>query len=279
MATSTCTVRIFHLKGFDFIVSKARVIFEAGKNRDGWFSCEDLLQQTDMAIDIFEGKTNGFVQGLFLFDNAPSHQKRAPNALYARKIPKGPHPTWTLHKEGLKMCMTQFASGEDQLERIQDLYFNHNHPTMPGWFKGMEIIIRKRGLWPENGMIAQCDGFKCVAGETNCCSRCLLFTQPDFIAQKSHLEELITSCSHICNFYPKYHCKLNFIEQYWGAAKLCYWNSPKTADINEIEANMKACLDAVPLVQIQRCVIFSFILVTQLISTYFEICKSISSLY
>ena len=107
----------------------------------------------------------------------------------------------------------------------------------------------------------------------------LLFTQSNFVAQKSHLEELIASHGHICNFYPKYHYKLNFIEQYWGAAKLHYQNSPKTTDINEMEANMKACLDAVPLVQIQRCVIFSFTLVTQLISTYFEICESISSLY
>jgi hypothetical protein len=169
-------------------------------------------------------------------------------------MPKNPHPTWTHHKEGPKMRTTRF--GEDQ--RIQQLYFDHDHPTMPGWFKGMEIIIRERGLWPEKGMNAQCDGFKCVAGKTDCCCRRLLFTQPDFVGQKSHLEELITSRGHICDFYPKYHCELNFIEQYWGAAKLRYRNSPKTTDINEMEANMKACLDDVPLLQIQRCVIFSF---------------------
>jgi hypothetical protein len=51
------------------------VIFKAGKNRDGWFSGEDLLQQVDAAIDIFEGKTNGFATGLFLFDNAPTSGK------------------------------------------------------------------------------------------------------------------------------------------------------------------------------------------------------------
>jgi hypothetical protein len=178
MVTSTCIVRIFHLKGFNFGVSEAQVIFKAGKNRDGWFSCKDLLQQVDMAIDIFEGKTNGFATGLFLFDNTPSHQKGAPDALSARKMPKNPHPTWTHHKEGPKMRMTWF--GEDQ--RIQDLYFDHDHPTMPGWFKGMEIIIRERGLWLEKGMNAQCDEFKCVAGKTNCCCRRLLFTQPDFVA-------------------------------------------------------------------------------------------------
>ena len=37
----------------------------------------------------FEGKTGGKAQGLFLFDNAPSHQIRAANALSARKMPKG----------------------------------------------------------------------------------------------------------------------------------------------------------------------------------------------
>ena len=148
------------------------------------------------------------------------------------------------------MHTTRF--GEDQ--KSQDLYFGHDHPTMPGWFKGMEVIIQERGLWPEKGMNAQCDGFKCVAGKMDCCCRQLLFTQPDFVDQKSHLEELITSRSHICEFYPKYHCELNFIEQYWGAAKLYYRNSPKTTDINEMEANMKACLDNIPLIQIQRCV-------------------------
>ena len=223
-----------------------------------------------MAIDIFEGKTNGFATGLFLFDNTPSHQKCAPDALSAQKMPKNPHPTWTHYKEGPKMHTTQF--GEDQ--RIQDLYFNHDHPRMLEWFKGMEIITWECGLWLEKGMNAQCDGFKCVAGKTNCCSRRLLFTQPDFMAQKSHLEELITSHSHICDFYPKYHCELNFIEQYW-AAKLCYWNSPKTTDINKMEANMKASLDSVPLVQAQTTthMLFRPIFVTATLPVvYIDVC-------
>jgi len=59
------------------------VFFKAGKNRDGYFDAGDLLQQVENAIDIFESKTNGFATGLFLFDNAPSHQKRAPDALSA----------------------------------------------------------------------------------------------------------------------------------------------------------------------------------------------------
>jgi hypothetical protein len=66
----------------------ARVLFKPGKNCDGYFTGQDLLVQVDCAIDIFKGKTKGNAQGLFLFDNAPSHQKRALNAISARKMPK-----------------------------------------------------------------------------------------------------------------------------------------------------------------------------------------------
>ena len=56
-------------------VSEAHIMFKAGTNHDGWFSADDLLKQVKNVIDIFEAKTNNFVTGLFMFDNAPSHQK------------------------------------------------------------------------------------------------------------------------------------------------------------------------------------------------------------
>ena len=56
----------------------------------------------------------------------------------------------------------------------------------------------------------------------SCC--CHLFNQPDLVNQTSQLEEVIASCGHICNFYLKYHCELNLIEQYWGAVKFNYGN-------------------------------------------------------
>ena len=61
------------------VFREARVIFKPGANCDGYFTAENLRDQVDCAIDIFEGKTGGKAQGLFLFDNAPSHQKRAAN--------------------------------------------------------------------------------------------------------------------------------------------------------------------------------------------------------
>ena len=69
-------------------ISEACIVFKLGKLRDGWFSASDLLDQVDNAIDIFEGITKGWAQGLFLFDNAPSHQKRADDTISAHQMPK-----------------------------------------------------------------------------------------------------------------------------------------------------------------------------------------------
>ena len=52
---------------------------------------------------------------------------------------------------------------------LQKFYFLDDHPTMPGWFKGMEYIIHKWGMWPDNGLNAQCEGFKCIPGHGDCC--------------------------------------------------------------------------------------------------------------
>ncbi|TEB25675.1 hypothetical protein FA13DRAFT_1756509 [Coprinellus micaceus] len=238
--------RLIHHDAESGEVIDPRIFFKAGKNRDGYFVSDDLLRQVDRAIDAFEGNTKGRAQGLFLFDNAPSHQKRAPDALSARYMPKGPSETWT-SKGGVPMRDATLPNGESQA-----LYFPEDHPTHPGWFKGMEQIIKERGLWPEGGLNAQCTDFKCAAGRTDCCCRRLLFTQPDFTRQKSALEELVTRRGHICDFYPKYHCELNFIEQYWGAAKLRYRNSPQTKSMEEMEKNMTACLDEISRIQMVR---------------------------
>ncbi|KIJ50097.1 hypothetical protein M422DRAFT_245900 [Sphaerobolus stellatus SS14] len=162
-------------------------------------------------------------------------------------MPKNSVEGWTHHKNGLQMRNGTLPDGSSQ-----NFYFPDNHTIMPGWFKGMEVIIKERGLWPEGGLNAQCQGFKCLPGKISCCCRSLLFTQPDFQNQKSQLEEYITSQGHICDFYPKFHCELKFIEQYWGAVKWRYRSTPKTTDINEMEKNVIACLDDVPLLQI-RC--------------------------
>ena len=156
---------------------------------------------------------------------------------------------WAHNLDGPRMRDGKLPTGE-----AQSFYFPDEHPTMPGWFKGMEVIIRERGLWPAEGpsLLVQCANFRCPPGRTDCCCRRLLFTQPNFLDQKSHLQEFIKRRGHLCDFYPKYHCELNFIEQYWGAAKLRFRVAGRAKTIEEMERKVVACLDDVPLLQIRR---------------------------
>lgn len=47
----------------------------------------------------------------------------------------------------------------------------------------------------------------------------ILECEPDFKSQKSLVQDVIKAASHLCIFLPKFHCKLNFIEFFWGATK------------------------------------------------------------
>ena len=219
---------------------------KAGAKCDGYFDNDDLVAQVDISMDIIEEKTHGFKRALFLFDNATSHQKRAPDAPTARKMVLNPKFGWTTWKDGPKVWDTVLPDGT-----VQSFYFENDHPTMPGWFKGMKVILDERGLW-QSGLLAQCKDFKCAKGSTDCCARRILFNQPDFVNVKSHLQEVITARGHLCDFYPKFHCELNYIEQYWGAAKLLYRSGPKITKMEDMEKQVAACLDAVPLSQIRR---------------------------
>jgi hypothetical protein len=73
-----------------------------------------------------------------------------------------------------------------------------------------------------------------------------------FPNQRSQLEELVTSRGHICDFYPKYHCELNFIEQYWGAVKFRYRGfGTRPSNVEEMEKRILKCLDDIPILQIR----------------------------
>ncbi len=140
----------------------------------------------------------------------------------------------------------------------QSFYFPDDHPNYPGWFKSMEQIICEHGLWPEGGLPVECAGPKRPEGQVSCCCRHILYTQPDFKLQKPMLQEYIESRGHLCDYYPKYHCKLNFIKQYWGAAKLRFCVASCARTLNEMEKKMLGCLDDIPLEQIQRYVAFHY---------------------
>src|SRR6266545_5960693 len=109
-------------------------------------------------------------------------------------------------------------------QQLQSMVFSANHfnEKLRGQPKGIKQVLIERGKWPSKGLILECKNCKEKiqdSSRTSCCARQVISLEPDFLAQKGAIEELIEKAGHKCIFYPKFHCELNFIERYWGATK------------------------------------------------------------
>ena len=188
---------------------------------DTWWTGDRLLAQViDKAIPDFEAQFPG-CQAVVAFDNSPDHLKYAEDALRVSEM--------NLEPGGInkKTMRNTFVLDSRELNGgyIQLM-------TLPsGIPKGLRLVLIERGLWPNNqtNFRTQCSvptkngkGTKsnpqCLQGG-NCCARALLASQPDFKAQKPQLQEAIEQAGHLVIFYSAFHCEINFIEYYCGAAK------------------------------------------------------------
>jgi hypothetical protein len=229
----------------------ARVLFRAGKNREGYFTNENILEQTQKAIDIAK-KYYPDDEHVFVFDNATTHQKRPATAVSASKMTKNPlvnfgcevtvfengkiryRPDGKPEKTKLRMDKGHFQGKE------QDFYDDN------GVFKGMTQILEEHGLTKEARLRADCKG-GCLPNVMSCCQRRVLYNQPDFADQESALEILCKAHDIKVLFLLKFHCELNFIEQCWGHAKRVYRMYPPSTKEEDLEKNLLSSLESVPL--------------------------------
>ncbi|KAI1781774.1 hypothetical protein LXA43DRAFT_1105349 [Ganoderma leucocontextum] len=245
----------------------ARVIFRPGVNRDGYFTHEDVLVHATTAMDILSRHYPNECH-IFIFDNVPTHLKRAADALSARHMSKFPtvpaNPMFGVEttvlgddskpiygpngkplKTKVRMQNATFADGTPQ-----SLYFEDG--PRAGVFKGMATLLEERGFTDAWKLRYECPSFKCAPPALNCCCRRLLFNQPDFRDVESLLETHCKTRGFPILFLPKFHCELNFIEQCWGYAKRVYRQAPPSSLEADLERNALEALEAVPLVSIRR---------------------------
>lgn len=165
-----------------------------GKQQDGYWTTANLIQQVrTKAMPIFKILHPG-CDGLFLFDNSQNHRSLPPDALRASalnlsdggKNVQKQRSGWFIDDNGIRVTQTM-----QRPDGVQ---------------KGVRTILKERGLWTIALTLPE--------------ARELLGQQPDFLSQKSWLQETLDSDdSFLLDFYPKFHCEFNFIELYWGAAK------------------------------------------------------------
>ncbi|CUA75192.1 Periplasmic nitrate reductase [Rhizoctonia solani] len=238
----------------------ARVIFRPGINRDGYFTCARVVKQLKDAIKIVQEAFPEYTH-IFIYDNAPSHTKRPEDAISARTMPKGevenfPRPYTVKGANGTSQKVTppRMEPGRLPDGTAQSFYWpdDHEPANRRGWFKGMAQILRERGLQKVAEKRAECPGFKCEPGKTDCCCRRALLNQPDFESRDSNLEEAARELGTRVIFLPKYHCELNPIEQCWGFAKEKYRKMPPTNREAVMIRYILDAIDSIPLETIRK---------------------------
>jgi len=202
---------------------------------------------------------------LFVFDNATTHSKQAEGSQSAMRMTKGPSanffvevndigpdgkpkysPDGKILKKKIPMANGHFSDGQEQ-----QFYWPADCGTeLAGQFKGMVQILEERGYVNVSKKKAQCSKkfSDCSPGQTDCCCRRMLFSEPDFVTVESILESEASAKGFRILFLPKLHCELNPIEQCWGYAKRKYRLLPASSSEADLEKNMVKCLDEVPLI-------------------------------
>lgn len=169
-------------------------IMTPGKNNDGWWTNKDLVDQLSTVMPLFERLHPG-CKLVFLSDNSQNHHAKCENGLDAFALNK--------------------SDGGVNVEKVtrRDGWWNGAvfamRDEVTGVQKGVERILRERGCWPTGGMKLDCKGEHNAAG--TCCARQKLSLHPDFAGQREMLAaECVQEAGHIIDYYPNFHCELNF---------------------------------------------------------------------
>ncbi|PKK56901.1 hypothetical protein RhiirC2_799081, partial [Rhizophagus irregularis] len=206
----------------DTIPHEARVIINPGKNFDGWWNIDQLIDQIKTrTIPIFEKIHPGMI-AVFAFDNSSSHAKLADDTLNAANMNLNPGGKQPIMRDTI-------FNGQ-----IQSMVFPNDYPdkNLRGKPKGMKLILQECGLW-DSGLKGFCGNKEASVENPRCCARHVLATQEDFLNQKPILQEL------------------NYIEMYWGAAKR-YARQHCDYTWKGLQETAPRALDSVPLNHIRK---------------------------
>lgn len=118
---------------------------------------------------------------MVLVDNSQGHSCYAPDALRASKMNMNPGGAQPRMRDGWYM-----QNGE---KVTQSMIFPPDHPDHPNQPKGMKAVLKERGLWHAKLLMKCKDG--CQDTAKDCCALRILERQPDFVAQKSRVQEII----------------------------------------------------------------------------------------
>jgi hypothetical protein len=178
-----------------------------------------------------------------MVDNSQGHSAYAANALVASRMNTLPGGKQARLRDG-------WFERDGQVV-VQPMIFSADHPRYPSQPKGIKQVLLERGLLPQTFLPGKCQSSCKDPAATACCGKRILELQPDFLAQKSLVQETIEAGGHLCIVLPKYHCELNFIEFFWGAVKR-YLREHCDYTFETLKTNMPLALTSVPIQTIRK---------------------------
>ncbi|KAF7325461.1 hypothetical protein MKEN_00394400 [Mycena kentingensis (nom. inval.)] len=177
------------INSVDGHMAEAGVGLDYGKNHEGFWNGELFVKQVqEKFIPAFEQRHPGAV-AVLLVDNSQGRSAYPKDALRASQMnfrAGGAQPKmrdgWYLDADGRK--------------HTQPMVFPENdpRPTLRGKPKGMQQVLKERGLW-RRGLLMKCSS-GCEDGRINCCGLRILENQADFKEQRSLIQEVPQVCVH-----------------------------------------------------------------------------------
>lgn len=188
-------------------------------------------------IPAFEAAHGAGYRALFLIDNSQGHSAFAEDALQVSN-------RMNIKPGGKQAQMRKGWFIHDGIRVQQDMVYPSDHPSFPDQPKGIKAVLTEQGLWQEQ-IRGKCHS-KCDTDAVACCNMRILKSQPDFLAQKPLVQEIIEAAGHACLFLPKFHCELNFIEYFWGSVKR-HIRDHADGSFDTLKANLPQALASVQL--------------------------------
>src|SRR5271170_3759081 len=95
----------------------------------------------------------------------------------------------------------RFRDGLMPDKSVQSMHLPNGQP------KGIKLVLEECELWPQGQFKRICDNCKKHSPiSENCCAVRVLSLQPNFLAQKLLIKEIIENWGHKVIFYPKFYC-------------------------------------------------------------------------
>ncbi len=189
-------------------------IMKPGKNADGYWTNAHLVAQLQRVMPLFV-RTHPGCRFIFKFDNSQNHHAKCADGLDAYALNK--------------------SDGGKNVHLQRDTVWNglpFKMQTDAGVQKGVKTILTERGAWVDGMSLEE--------------ARHALSLHADFQEQKEWLAETVEAAGHRIDYFPKFHCELNFIEMVWAHAKATL-RRRCTYNFNDMVVALPATLRGIPL--------------------------------